>query len=42
MDRAIEIARRTGIPLKIAAKVDRVDQDYFHAQIEPLIDGTLD
>jgi len=41
VDRAIEIARRTRIPLKIAAKVDRVDRDFFISRIEPLIDGTL-
>ncbi len=28
-DRAIRIARAAGIPLKIAAKVDKVDEDYF-------------
>jgi glycosyltransferase involved in cell wall biosynthesis len=38
-DRAIEIARALGIPLKIAAKVDRVDDTYFRTQIEPLLDG---
>jgi glycosyltransferase involved in cell wall biosynthesis len=38
-DRAIDIARRSGIPLKIAAKVDRVDRQYFEDEIEPLIDG---
>jgi glycosyltransferase involved in cell wall biosynthesis len=38
VDRAIEIARALGIPLKIAAKVDRVDVDYFHREIEPLLD----
>ncbi len=38
-DRAIRIARRAGIPLKIAAKVDRVDQAYFEEVIRPLIDG---
>jgi glycosyltransferase involved in cell wall biosynthesis len=38
VDRAIEIARTVGLPLKIAAKVDRVDQAYFHAEIEPLLD----
>jgi glycosyltransferase involved in cell wall biosynthesis len=37
-DRAIEIAKRTGIPLKIAAKVDRVDQAYFEDVIRPLLD----
>lgn len=34
-DRAIEIARRAGIPLKIAAKVDPADQDYFEHVIRP-------
>jgi glycosyltransferase involved in cell wall biosynthesis len=38
-DRAMEIARRSQIPLKIAAKIDRVDREYFEEQIEPLIDG---
>jgi glycosyltransferase involved in cell wall biosynthesis len=38
-DRAIAIARAAGIPLKIAAKVDRVDQIYFKTQIEPLLAG---
>ena len=30
-DRAIRIARSAGIPLKIAAKVDKVDEEYFHS-----------
>jgi glycosyltransferase involved in cell wall biosynthesis len=38
-DRAIEIARRAGIPLRMAAKVDRVDQTYFEQQIRPLLAG---
>jgi glycosyltransferase involved in cell wall biosynthesis len=38
-DRAIRIARAAGIPLKIAAKVDRVDEDYFRKEILPLING---
>jgi glycosyltransferase involved in cell wall biosynthesis len=38
-DRAIRIARAAGIPLKIAAKVDKVDEDYFRDDILPLIDG---
>jgi glycosyltransferase involved in cell wall biosynthesis len=38
-DRAIAIARSLGIPLKIAAKVDRVDEAYFREKIAPLIDG---
>jgi glycosyltransferase involved in cell wall biosynthesis len=36
-DLAIEVARRTGIPLKIAAKVDAVDRDYYEAEIKRLI-----
>jgi glycosyltransferase involved in cell wall biosynthesis len=38
-DRAIRIAQRAGIPLKIAAKVDKVDETYFRNNILPLIDG---
>jgi glycosyltransferase involved in cell wall biosynthesis len=36
-DLAIEVARRSGIPLKIAAKVDVVDREYFETVIKPLI-----
>ena len=36
-DRAIAIARATGMPLKIAAKVDPVDEKYFRETIEPLL-----
>src|SRR5439155_9025427 len=39
VDRAIKIAMRCGIPLKIAAKVDRADQDYYDQLISPLISG---
>jgi glycosyltransferase involved in cell wall biosynthesis len=39
VDRAIKIATRCGIPLKIAAKVDRADQDYYDQLISPLITG---
>jgi glycosyltransferase involved in cell wall biosynthesis len=38
-DRAIAIARALGIPLKIAAKVDRADEAYFRTMIQPLLDG---
>jgi glycosyltransferase involved in cell wall biosynthesis len=38
-DRAIQIARELGIPLKIAAKVDKVDEEYFREIIAPLLDG---
>jgi glycosyltransferase involved in cell wall biosynthesis len=34
------LARALGIPLKIAAKVDRADDVYFRTQIEPLLAGT--
>lgn len=40
-DRAIEIAKRAGIPLKLAAKVDAADAVYFKAKIEPLLDHPL-
>jgi len=36
-DLAIEVARRCGMPLKIAAKVDRVNRDYFDSVIKPLL-----
>jgi glycosyltransferase involved in cell wall biosynthesis len=38
-DRAIEMARALGVPLKIAAKVDRTDEAYFREQIAPLLNG---
>jgi glycosyltransferase involved in cell wall biosynthesis len=38
LDRAIEIARRSGLPLKIAAKVDAADRSYFDSTIVPLLD----
>ncbi|HEX3915435.1 MAG TPA: glycosyltransferase family 4 protein [Steroidobacteraceae bacterium] len=38
-DAAIRIAARAGMPLKIAAKVDRVDKEYFKTTIEPLLEG---
>ena len=37
--RAIEIAKATGIPLKMAGKVDPVDVEYFEREIKPQIDG---
>ncbi|MEX2015789.1 MAG: glycosyltransferase family 4 protein [Candidatus Hydrogenedentales bacterium] len=37
-DWAIEIATRAGMPLKIAAKVDKTDRDYFEAEIKPLLE----
>jgi len=41
VDRAIEIAKRVGAPLKIAAKVDDLDDDYFEAVVHPLLDHPL-
>ena len=40
-DRAIEIAKRAGIPIKLAAKVDAADAAYFKTEIEPLLDHPL-
>ncbi len=37
VDRAIEIAIRCGIELKIGAKVDKADQEYFESEIKPLL-----
>jgi glycosyltransferase involved in cell wall biosynthesis len=37
VDRAIEIAKRVSMPLKIAAKVDRADRRYFKRDIEPML-----
>lgn len=36
---AIDVAKRTGIPLKIAGDVQPVYKDYFEAKIKPHIDG---
>jgi glycosyltransferase involved in cell wall biosynthesis len=38
VDRAIRIAQRCQLPLKVAAKVDRADRDYFEREIRPLLD----
>jgi glycosyltransferase involved in cell wall biosynthesis len=40
-DVAIQVACRAGVPLKIAAKVDKVDQLYFDTCIRPLLDHPL-
>jgi glycosyltransferase involved in cell wall biosynthesis len=37
VDHAIQIAKRAGLPLKIAAKVDNADRAYFDAVIQPLL-----
>jgi glycosyltransferase involved in cell wall biosynthesis len=41
VDRAIEIAKRANIKLKIAAKVDPVDRQYMETKIRPLLDHPL-
>jgi glycosyltransferase involved in cell wall biosynthesis len=38
-DRAIHMAQALGMPLKIAAKVDKADEAYFHDEIAPLLNG---
>ena len=38
VDRAIEVARRVGMPLRVAAKVDDVDRAYYEEEIEHLLD----
>jgi len=40
-ERAIRIACETGVKLKIAAKVDKADRDYFEAAIKPLLNNPL-
>jgi glycosyltransferase involved in cell wall biosynthesis len=40
VDRAIRIAEHCGVPLKIAAKVDRADREYYDEQIDPMIRGS--
>jgi glycosyltransferase involved in cell wall biosynthesis len=37
VDSAIRIAAQSGLPLKIAAKVDKADMEYYKAEIEPLL-----
>jgi glycosyltransferase involved in cell wall biosynthesis len=36
-DQAIELAKRLGIPLRIAAKIDPADEHYFRTEIRPLL-----
>src|SRR6202167_5252320 len=36
-DRAIRSAQQCGVPLKVAAKVDKADQDYYDEQIKPMM-----
>lgn len=41
VEKAIEIAKRVGMPLKIAAKVSKADTPYFEREIKPLLDHPL-
>jgi glycosyltransferase involved in cell wall biosynthesis len=41
VDRAIEIAKQVGMPLKIAAKLDKKDHEHFKRDVEPLLDDPL-
>ena len=41
-DRAVEIAQRAGMTLRVAAKVDPSDEKYFRDEIEPLFDSNVD
>jgi len=38
-DAAIRIAAKAGMKLKMAAKVDKVDEEYFKSTVEPLLPG---
>ena len=40
-DHAIEVAKRSGLPLRIAAKVDPADLQYYRSEIKPLLDHPL-
>jgi glycosyltransferase involved in cell wall biosynthesis len=41
IDRAIEIAKRSGIPLKVAAKIDKADETYFEQHIKGMFNHPL-
>jgi glycosyltransferase involved in cell wall biosynthesis len=41
VDRAIQIATEAGVPLKIAAKVDPSDREYYESEIKPLLSHPL-
>jgi glycosyltransferase involved in cell wall biosynthesis len=40
IERAISIARQCGVPLRIAAKVDAQDREYYNERVKPLLDGS--
>jgi glycosyltransferase involved in cell wall biosynthesis len=41
LEPAIQIAKRVGMPLKIAAKIDKADVEYFATRIKPLLNHPL-
>jgi glycosyltransferase involved in cell wall biosynthesis len=41
LDHAIEIAKMTNLPLKVAAKIDRADREYYEEHIKHLLDHPL-
>ena len=41
VERAIEIARRSGRRLRIAAKIDRTEEDYYRSRVAPLLSDPL-
>jgi glycosyltransferase involved in cell wall biosynthesis len=41
VDRAIEIAKRIGLQIRVAAKVDAVDREYFEDVVAPLLNDPL-
>ena len=41
LDTAIRIARHCGVPLKVAAKIDRADRDYYDETIKPMMNSPL-
>jgi glycosyltransferase involved in cell wall biosynthesis len=41
VDRAIEIAKRVNMKIKIAAKIDNADREYMETKIRPLLDDPL-
>ena len=41
LDRAIQIATRSGMKLKVAAKIDKADREYFERDVRPLFDHPL-
>jgi len=42
LDRAIDIANKAGMPLKIAAKIDKADQEYFDTCVKPLLSSNIE